>query len=703
MATPANAGSLTSPAFGKKPDAVVQQRGNDGSVRVVEAKGGTIARPSGVSAKAKPEKAAKAHLDRYANAFGVSSKDLKLKGSVELDNGSAVRFDRTHQGIEVIAGQVVVSLDKSNNLEFIVGEVGATPSKPFPSGLFNESKAQAVAKQVVAKRERLSSTSGLKAKVLGKAWYDPQVLGVPGEEGVRPVYRLKVTDPSNIERQYEVLVNASSLKVELAYNTVQHAINRVVCDAEQQVVGDNYACGVDLPVARGEGDGPSSVEDVNRVYEFFHDTSVRIASYVNVDVTQLIGTDYGDGNGQALRGTVRICTDDYCPYPNAFWDGQQMVFGEGVTTDDVTAHELAHGITQHTSGLAYLYQSGAINEGLSDFWGEIVDITNGSEDDTAETRWQIGDGSSIGVIRDMEDPTLYDQPDKMTSDLWFDDPLFQDNGGVHYNSGVFNKAVYLMTDGGSFNGYDIRGLGPAKAAKVVWTLQNLLPAGADYKDVFYTLPLSCRKNIGRAGTYLTEDDCAQVDKVVRATEMYKDPVRGSAKNVDYCDNGTPTSSYVQGFESKNDGWEFEGNWYLAGEVGFYRYAAVGEESAVAWTVAGDNVSLTQQEPVTIPEGAFLRFDHSYLLSEGDGAALEYSTDNGATWQPAANLPNVHGEDTPVDALGGKSFAGTSNGFGGTRYDLSSLAGQDVQFRFRAASATSSSAWWVDNVKIYTCG
>src|SRR5690606_26205742 len=113
-----------------------------------------------------------------------------------------------------------------------------------------------------------------------------------------------------------------------------------------------------------------------------------------------------------------------------------------------------------------------------------------------------------------------------------------------------------------FNGYDIRGLGPAKAAKVVWTLQNLLPAGADYKDVFYTLPLSCRKNIGRAGTYLTEDDCAQVDKVVRATEMYKDPVRGSAKNVDYCDNGTPTSSYVQGFESKNDGWEFEGNWYL---------------------------------------------------------------------------------------------------------------------------------------------
>jgi Zn-dependent metalloprotease len=702
MATPANAGSLTSPAFGKKPDAVVQQRGNDGTVRVIEAKGGTIARPKGVSAKAKPEQAAKAHLDRFASAFGVSSKELKHKSTVELDNGTAVRFERTHQGIEVIAGEVVVSLDKSNNLEFIVGEVGATPSKPFPKGVLNESKAQAVAKQVVAKREKLSSASGLKAKLEGKAWYDPQVLGVPGQEGVRPVYKLKVTDPSNIELQYQVLVNASTLKVELAYNTVQHAINRVVCDAEGQVVSD-YTCGVGLPVTRAEGDGPSSVEDVNAVYDFFYDTSVRFASYVNVDVTQLIGADYGDGRGQALRGTVRICAENQCPFQNAFWDGQQMVFGEGLAADDVTAHELAHGVTQATANLAYLFQSGAINEGLSDFWGEIVDQNNGSDDDTDENRWKIGEGTSIGVIRDMADPTSLGQPDRMTSDLWDDDPALWDNGGVHTNSGVFNKAAYLMVDGGSFNGYDIRGLGPAKSAKIVWTLQNLLAPGADYKDVFYTLPLACRKNIGRAGTFLTEDDCAQVDKVVRATEMYKDPAKGAPKNVDYCDNGTPTSVYRQDFESRNDGWEFEGNWLLSSETGFERLATTGEDSAVAWTVAGDNISLTQQEAVTIPEGAFARFDNMYLLNSGDGAALEYSTDGGATWKPAAELPNVNGEDTPVDSIGGKSFSGNSNGFGGTRYDLSSLAGQDVKFRFRAASVTSDSAWWVDNFKIYTCG
>jgi Zn-dependent metalloprotease len=702
MATPANAGSLTSPAFGKKPDAIVQQRGNDGTVRVIEAKGGTIARPKGVSAKAKPEQAAKAHLDRFASAFGVSSKDLKLNSTVELDNGSAVRFDRTHQGIEVIAGQVVVSLDKSNNLEFIVGEVGATPSKPFPTGLFSQSKASLVAKRAVAKREKLSSASGLKAKVEGKAWYDPQVLGVPGQEGIRPVYKLRVTDPSNIELQYQVFVNASTLEVELAYNTIQHGINRAVCDAQRQAVED-YTCGVGLPVVRGEGDGPSSVEDVNNVYDFFYDTSVRFASYVNVDVTKLIGSDYSDGRGQALRGTVRICDADQCPYQNAFWDGQQMVFGEGLTADDVTAHELAHGVTQATANLAYIFQSGAINEGLSDFWGEIVDITNGSADDTDANRWKIGEGTSIGVIRDMADPTSLDQPDRMTSNLWDDDPMGWDNGGVHTNSGVLNKASYLLVDGGSFNGYDVRGLGPAKAAKIMWTLQNLLAPGADYKDVFYTLPLSCRKNIGRSGTYLTEDDCAQVDKVVRATEMYKDPVKGAPKNVDYCDSGTPASVYVQDFESKNDGWEFEGDWMLASETGWERLATTGEDSAVAWYLEGDHISLTQQEAVTIPEGAFARFDNMYFLDRGDGAALEYSTDNGATWKPAADLPNVNGEDTPVDSLPGKSFSGVSNGFGGSRYDLSSLAGQDVKFRFRATAATSNSAWWVDNFKIYTCG
>ncbi|WP_349330133.1 M4 family metallopeptidase [Actinopolymorpha sp. B9G3] len=691
--------------FGKQPDAIVSQRGNDGTVRVLESKGGTIERPQGITAKAKPEAAAEAHLTRYASAFGVQSEELSLAKATDLGDGSAVRFDRSVDGIDVFGGQVVVSLDSLNNLEFIVGETGGKPQRSFPTlDLFGESKLANAAKQVVARREKLGSTSGLEVESEGRAWYDGKVLGVPDAKGIEPVYSYKVHS-ENLDISYQVLVNAATRKTEIAYSLVQHAINRVVCDAESQVV-EEYACdGETVAYARTEGDAPSAVDDVNKVYDYFHDTSVRFSSYINTDVTQLIGTDYGDGQGKALRATVRVCTTEACPYENAFWDGEQMVFGEGVTTDDITAHELAHGVTQQTSNLAYIFQSGAINEGLSDFWGEMVDINNGSDDDNADTRWQIGEGSSLGVIRDMQDPGSLGQPDRMTSPDFFDGTSFEDNGGVHYNSGVFNKAIYLMTDGEDFNGYQIRGLGPAKTAKIGWTLQNLLPPGADYKDVFYTLPLSCRKNIGRAGSYITEDDCQQVDKVVRATEMYKDPVQGSAQNVDYCEDGLKhTPSYVQGFESKNDGWTFQGNWFLSNEVGFYRYAAVGEEAAVAWSLAGDDISLTQSVAVEIPADAFIRYDHAYLLDDGDGAALEYSEDNGFTWKPAADLPNVNGEDVPVDTLGGAdSFAGNSLGFGGTRYDASSLAGKSVKFRFHSAVATDNSAWWVDNFKIYNCG
>ncbi len=65
-------------------------------------------------------------------------------------------------------------------------------------------------------------------------------------------------------------------------------------------------------------------------------------------------------------------------YRNSFWDGKEAVFGDGYSrVDDVVAHELTHGVTQYTSKLFYYYQSGAINEFLSDIFGELYDQSNG--------------------------------------------------------------------------------------------------------------------------------------------------------------------------------------------------------------------------------------------------------------------------------------------------------------------------------------
>ncbi|HMN61322.1 MAG TPA: M4 family metallopeptidase, partial [Anaerolinea sp.] len=154
-----------------------------------------------------------------------------------------------------------------------------------------------------------------------------------------------------------------------------------------------------------------------------------------------------------MVSTVRYCSPSYaCPYQNAFWDGTQMVYGQGFAgADDVVAHELTHGVTEYTSNLTYVFQSGAINEAFSDIFGEFVDQLNNSRNtDNLGTLWRIGEdlpGYPNG-IRDMKNPLTFGDPDKVTSPNYYCKALTvtnNDNGGVHHNSGILNKAAYLIT------------------------------------------------------------------------------------------------------------------------------------------------------------------------------------------------------------------------------------------------------------------
>ncbi len=141
--------------------------------------------------------------------------------------------------------------------------------------------------------------------------------------------------------------------------------------------------------------------------------------------------------------------------------------------DDVVAHELAHGVTQHESNLFYYYQSGAINESFSDLWGEYYDQTNGQGNDSAALPGRSAKTSDgLGAIRDMREPGLFNQPDKMSSDLYAQDMF--DNGGVHINSGINNKAAYLMVNGGTFNGKTVSALGWEKTAAIYYQSQYRL-------------------------------------------------------------------------------------------------------------------------------------------------------------------------------------------------------------------------------------
>ena len=136
--------------------------------------------------------------------------------------------------------------------------------------------------------------------------------------------------------------------------------------------------------------------------------------------------------------------------------------------------------------MIYQDASGAINESFSDIWGEFIDLGNGAGTDTAGVRWDIGEDLPNGRLRSMSNPPDEGDPDRLGSPLYYNGTA--DDGGVHRNSGVNNKLAFLLTDGQSFNGQTVYGLGIARVADLYYEVQTgLLTAGADWQDLYQAL------------------------------------------------------------------------------------------------------------------------------------------------------------------------------------------------------------------------
>ena len=168
------------------------------------------------------------------------------------------------------------------------------------------------------------------------------------------------------------------------------------------------------------------------------------------------GRDSYDGKGATVVATIHYERD----YDNAFWDGNQLVFGDGdgrvferfTKPIDVLGHELAHAVTQYTANLIYQDQSGALNESMSDVFGACMKQRFLGQD-AASADWLIGEGIfRAGVqgraLRSMVEPgTAYDDPrlgkDPQVGSIEDYVQTTDDNGGVHLNSGIPNRAFVL--------------------------------------------------------------------------------------------------------------------------------------------------------------------------------------------------------------------------------------------------------------------
>lgn len=171
-----------------------------------------------------------------------------------------------------------------------------------------------------------------------------------------------------------------------------------------------------------------------------------------------------DTRGMKLDSTVHYGDD----YNNAFWNGTQMVYGDGdgdifqrfTKSIDVIGHELAHGVTQYEAALEYEGQAGALNESFSDVFGSLVKQFS-LKQKVEKADWLIGKGLFTkkvkGIaLRSMKEPgTAYNDPtigkDPQPGHMKDYVDTTSDNGGVHINSGIPNRAFYLTaTDVGGF-------------------------------------------------------------------------------------------------------------------------------------------------------------------------------------------------------------------------------------------------------------
>jgi Zn-dependent metalloprotease len=231
-----------------------------------------------------------------------------------------------------------------------------------------------------------------------------------------------------------------------------------------------------------------------------HANAVAVSDFLRT----VLRRDNIDGRGGAMQSTVNCVVADASPGPrqwvNAFWDGQQMVYGQVLRGNelrslsaniDVVAHEMFHGVTDHTSRLEYAFQSGALNESYSDIFGTIV--ANLGNDDPRTWDWLLGEKLLAGdkPFRDLSDPERFRQPAHMDQFQVLPNTRAGDWGGVHVNSGIHNKAAFNLFTAQAADGS--LALSPAEVAAVFYlALTQRLSRTSQFSDSRRAIVASAR-------------------------------------------------------------------------------------------------------------------------------------------------------------------------------------------------------------------
>ena len=418
--------------------------------------------------------AALAFFSRYKELFLLSDPQVELRLQTRRTDPSGhshLRFQQVYQGLLVWGSQMTVHFHREGYIKSVTGRWEPSPQIDV-NPVLTEAQATEIARLELKKDKFRKSPT---AELIIFPWKNQTYLA------------WQVTLSPDFAHRWIFFVDAKSGEIILKYNDVKND-------------GPVPATGIDLhdslkafgayilrdtvfmvdvtkpmyipPVDSGKGiivtgtahnDTASTKFDV--VFDpdgdaVFDDDSTLKAAVSAQYYTGLIydyfyqvhGRNSWDDSGSTIASLVHFGQD----YANAFWSGDAIVFGDGdgfllsplSGALDITTHELAHGITQSSADLLYLGEWGALNEHISDFWGAVLDSAD----------WLIGEdcftpGMNGDALRNMADPhnpggffnDFFAQPAHMDEYLyWPNEGYFYDNGAVHYNNGIPNRASYLL-------------------------------------------------------------------------------------------------------------------------------------------------------------------------------------------------------------------------------------------------------------------
>ncbi len=408
-------------------------------------------------------------LKRHGGGAGLRepTAELEFVRAAEDDLGMThVRQEQVHKGVPVFGSQIITHMDAGGAGE-TTGRANEAARRVNTAPGLNAAAAIKAAKEALGYGGELSEQPKSRLVILPN---------VDGSDDAALTYQVElyVEDPTRKPERHQYFIDANTGVVVWHYDSIPDATGYSLYSGVVDIP-PRYSNGAFRMYADGFGacttrnySGGSVYQDSDNVWgnglESFHQTAA-VDAHFNLKSTWSYFRDvlgrYGlDGQSRAAHAYVHYGTN----VANAFYDNNTMKFGDGdagstpwVSTD-IVAHEFTHGVTEYAAGLIYANESGAANESFSDIFGTAVEFYVGINPD-----YVLAEDAVPGGIRYMVDPAIDHYSERVYIGTSFDD------GGVHYNSGIQNKAFYLLAEGGTHpqSGVTVTGIG-RRAAEFIF-------------------------------------------------------------------------------------------------------------------------------------------------------------------------------------------------------------------------------------------